>query len=538
MEKDEHPSARACVDWEVNRDVREKTGTLSFAQHSVDVSSDTPTLELRPRCVVLPEVEAIYNRYHIHAVPAPPIHPVPNKFRPQIVKRKLAAMLIKESWRMFTRRFEKSDGYSFRTKWKALFDRPCKYGVLSGRLGGFKPILDKCTGCFGCVIGHPDVVKDVVVNESYLDLAKMELTAEAVENILYEAATGKQRVSGGGYRGPFSGFGWDSIWLDMSEIVRPTRDGKEGREYISTTAEIGRRPFRLNGGVLNVLSIQLPIVFGVQNAESIDEAFLMALVGAARNCGTLAFVQIDQMETLDEVYHPFLALSLTAREADAVVAGDHNLRTKIIEVESDDSEVIRALKETLPSSILIARLDATSNLEETAIGALRCGADGLHIVADRRGMETSDPGRKPRHMRDIVRSIHNSLIKEGMRSEVTLIGSGGIDLAEHVVKSIGCGLDVVAIDAAVHVALQSEVEREGQGWRAKPRLTDHKWGAQRLTNLMAAWHEQIIEALSAMGKRDVRRLTGDEGRLILYEEMREVAFGDIEKAGDCAHVRK
>ena len=31
------------------------------------------------------------------------------------------------------------------------------------------------------------------------------------------------------------------MWTDMSEIVRPTRDGIHGREYISTSVDIGRK---------------------------------------------------------------------------------------------------------------------------------------------------------------------------------------------------------------------------------------------------------------------------------------------------------
>lgn len=67
--------------------------------------------------------------------------------------------------------------------------------------------------------------------------------------------------------------------------------------------------------------------------------------------------------------------------------------------------------------------------------------------------------------------------------------------------------------------------------RIIPRKIDVEWGSQRLINLISAWHEQIIEALSAMGKRDVRRLRGDVGRAIFYEEIRKEAFEDIE----CLH---
>lgn len=30
------------------------------------------------------------------------------------------------------------------------------------------------------------------------------------------------------------------MWTDMSEIVRPTRDGIHGREYINTVVDLGR----------------------------------------------------------------------------------------------------------------------------------------------------------------------------------------------------------------------------------------------------------------------------------------------------------
>ena len=32
------------------------------------------------------------------------------------------------------------------------------------------------------------------------------------------------------------------MWTDMSEIVRPTRDGIHGREYISSSVDIGQKP--------------------------------------------------------------------------------------------------------------------------------------------------------------------------------------------------------------------------------------------------------------------------------------------------------
>ena len=76
-------------------------------------------------------------------------------------------------------------------------------------------------------------------------------------------------MSGGGYGGAFSGAGFDAMWTDMSEIVRPTRDGIHGREYISTTVDVGRkvkalqfepaRPARFP--VPPLVELPLPVIF-------------------------------------------------------------------------------------------------------------------------------------------------------------------------------------------------------------------------------------------------------------------------------------
>jgi len=45
----------------------------------------------------------------------------------------------------------------------------------------------------------------------------------------------------------------------------------------------------------------------------------------------------------------------------------------------------------------------------------------------------------------------------GSRQEVSLIGSGGIIAAEHIPKGILCGLDAVALDTPIMVALQAHL---------------------------------------------------------------------------------
>jgi len=48
-----------------------------------------------------------------------------------------------------------------------------------------------------------------------------------------------------------------------------------------------------------------------------------------------------------------------------------------------------------------------------------------------------------------------------------------------------------------------------------------------MRNLVAAWHLQLIEVMGAMGMREARRLRGDVGRAMFYEELEEEVFGEL-----------
>ena len=65
---------------------------------------------------------------------------------------------------------------------------------------------------------------------------------------------------------------------------------------------------------------------------------------------------------------------------------------------------------------------------------------------------------------------------------------------------------------------------------------DSAYAAQRMVNLMGAWHSQLIEVLGAMGIREVRRLRGEVGRAIFMEDIEKEAFGDLVRVSQ-AQVR-
>ncbi len=193
-----------------------------------------------------------YKRYKIDIKECSEIIKVPSKFKVRIKRIKLVSHIIK-------------DVFEHRFNFKISLSRPCIYGVFSRVVGGLLPMEDKCVGCLRCNIQYPEIARVFPNKDRGKDMNKL-MKAEQIDTILYEAKTGMVPVKGAGYREEFGGENWDSMWTDMSEIVRPTRDGIYGREYISTTVDIGYKPkyFKLDSNQkINFISIELPFIFDI-----------------------------------------------------------------------------------------------------------------------------------------------------------------------------------------------------------------------------------------------------------------------------------
>jgi tRNA G26 N,N-dimethylase Trm1 len=46
--------------------------------------------------------------------------------------------------------------------------------------------------------------------------------------------------------------------------------------------------------------------------------------------------------------------------------------------------------------------------------------------------------------------------------------------------------------------------------------------------MSAAWRDQLLEVLGAMGLREVRRLRGEVGRVMYMKDLEKEAFAEIE----------
>jgi len=329
--------------------------------------------------------------------------------------------------------------------------------------------------------------------------------------------------------------GWDGMWTDMSEIVRPTRDGVYGREFISTAVDIGRKPFFLDfsnpaklAGDLRVVQSPLPVMFDNIPSNATNVIVDKVLQTAAKNLGIFHSSKRPTIQA-DTSFIPIL-------NNDKIDSFEPNPKhSKIIEAEigKEASEtLLDRIRKDYPHALISARIALDDNAEEKACGVIQTDrVDILHLAADYHGKDWSS---NPMHVSQALRKVHERLVNERLRDLTTIVLSGGITLAEHVPKAIICGADMVGLDTTLLVALQSEFKptpgKKGDFGLEPRRQIDHAWGTQRLVNLMASWHDQIIEILSAMGMRDIRRLRGDVGRSMSDAELREQAFQEIQKA--------
>ncbi|MGD9050171.1 MAG: glutamate synthase-related protein, partial [Anaerolineae bacterium] len=366
-------------------------------------------------------------------------------------------------------------------------------------------------------------------------------TAEVITQTWYQAETGRIPISGAGYGGAFAGPGFDAIWLDMSEIVRPTRDGIHGREYISTAVVLGRRPaalaFDAAGRLVSELApqieIPIPILFDPLAMPLPGQGAQLAMVGAAARLGTLALVRIEDWTEELARYGGVVSPVLTRDDdPNAPMVRAALQRARLVEVDGEFEEdlpaLIRFVKELEPfhpEAVLAVRLplgpDSADRVEHLAAEGMAM----VHLCADEVGYELEGDGTL--FLTDGLQAVHQRLVEANLRDQVTLMVSGGIAAAEHVPKALVCGADAVAVDLALQVALGcalwADVRRPCP---VEDQETDPEWGAQRIVNLMAAWRDQLLEVMGAMGMREVRRLRGELGRTI-FQSREEKAFRDL-----------
>jgi ferredoxin len=388
-----------------------------------------------------------------------------------------------------------------------------------------------CKNCLRCVENCPQRALTVQYSKEYLSLGGGVWTPTRVNTIWNESQTGKLPVYGAGYRGMYVGPGYDSMWTDMSEIVRPTRDGIHGREYISTSVDLGKRvdhlEFDEKGDLLTEMpkfvELPLPMMMDVSRSADLRAAPFEGLIKAAATLGTYVFfpagsklpeLPADAMRTLVPVFY-------AGKTAVETVSSP-----SIVEFEMSPAwkEDLKALSARFPNAIFGARVEAAEGVEKVAVDLVSDGIDIIHVLYDEQGQEK---GTK-RLAKDSLLAINKALANASIRESVSIIAAGGLAAAEHVPKSLICGADVIVLEQALKVALGCH---GGPSCPVCPMdgskiTTDYAYW--RTVNMVGAWRDQLLEVMGAMGVREARRLRGETGRAIFYEDAERDAFSNIQ----------
>lgn len=416
----------------------------------------------------------------------------------------------------------------------------CVYGVYKARRFStdiFGDTIDQlCKSCFRCVQGCPKRLIHKTINPEWESLGDDLYTPETISITWTQAETGAIPVSGAGYGGKFSGPGFDSMWTDMSEIVRPTRDGIHGREYISTIVEIGRKPFRLqfsqDGKLLTKLQasvrLPIPVIFDMFPFGDLSDNVWRASAIAASRLQTLLFLPFSESKKLEDLKDSLVPI-FTSLETESLPDLD---QYKMVEFFDEPSTLtlVRKIKSDNPDQVVSVRMAALSDKAhiKKVIDYCEAGIDSIHYVADERGYEPSVENGL--HIKDIIKEVHSALVRSTFRDEVSFLISGGVAMAEHVIKSILCGANMVGIDIPLLVALECRVCRncrEGGDCPVSIAQIDPTYGADRMVNLMGAWHNQLLEMMGAMGIREARRLRGEQGRVMFRENLESDTFAQL-----------
>jgi len=412
----------------------------------------------------------------------------------------------------------------------------CVYDVYKKRRFDTPQVVDTadvlCISCMRCVQECKKNILFRAPNPEYERLGDEYWRPDTITSISKQSETGMIPVSGAGYRGLFANTGFDSMWTDMSEIVRPTRDGIHGREYISTAIELGRHPDRLQfdeqGDLLTDIpafaEIPIPIVLDLADNKFITDSAKQAIAAAAVGVNTFAVTSLNDANGVLEKHKEHLIVRFDPARDD--VNELHGAAIVELPWSEDVFAVIEKLTTVYPGIIVSVRLPLDENAAERAAALAAEGPGIIHLQATYKG--TGFGKRSGDFLIELAREVHFALLEKSIRDQVTVLVSGGIALAEHVAKTIACGADGVALDRALLVALGCRLCKDCSDRKNCPVKIDATpvdWGAQRIINLIGSWHSQLIEVMGAMGLREVRRLRGELGRVMFFEDLERDNLG-------------
>ena len=429
-----------------------------------------------------------------------------------------------------------------------------------------------CVGCHRCAVFCP--TNALTIRKNPLDYREnYNWRPEVIEDITKQAETGGVLLTGMGNDKGYRIY-WDHLVINASQVTNPSIDPL--REPMELITYLGRKPDRLeldhNSLSLKTelapqVKIEVPVMFSAMSYGAVSLNVQKSLARAATEAGTLwntgegglhhslyeyadnTIVQVASGRfgvhsrylnaariieiKIGQGAKPGIGGHLPGEKVSADVAATRTIpqgtdalspapQHDIYSIE-DLAQLIHALKEatnyTKPVAVKIA---AVHNSAAIAIGMVRAGAD-IIVLDGFRGAT----GAAPKVIRDNVgipielalASVDSRLRQEGIRSQASIVISGGIRSSGDVVKAIALGADAIYIGTAALVALGCTLCQQCHtgkcAWgicTTNPFLTKRinpDIGTRRLTNLLRSWSLEIKDILGGMGINAVESLRGN-----------------------------
>ncbi len=186
------------------------------------------------------------------------------------------------------------------------------------------------------------------------------------------------------------------------------------------------------------------------------------------------------------------------------------------------------IKTINPEALLAVKVSTPTDIDMVAVGSYYAGANIINLDGSYGGTGAAPEIAKKNIAMPIefaIPRVHRYLLQEGIRSEVTVLASGGIRTAYDIAKAIALGADGAILGTAELVSMGCTRCGNCERGRGCPfgltttdpelsQLVETDWGAERLDNLYQSFTLQLRNILRWLGLASIRDLVGRTDLLV------------------------